>query len=73
MLKYKARCIARKDYLMDTLKDTLKAVLATYVGEGLKGYSYLISTPDETGFAVITVGMVDSQQITFADLIVRLI
>ncbi|SRR5258708_21818074 len=58
---------------MDSLKEILKRVLADYTGEGLNGYSYLTSTPDERVFTSVSVGHAQGKQFAFADLIVRLI
>lgn len=58
---------------METLKETLKRVLAGYTGEALNGYSYLTHNPEETVFSSISIGKLDDKQFAFTDLIVRLV
>jgi hypothetical protein len=58
---------------VDDLKQILKAVLNTYSGEGLNGYSQLTANVDETMFTSVSVGTLKGRQFAFVDLLVRLV
>lgn len=56
-----------------TLKQVVKSVLDTYTGEGLNGYSYLTSDPDQNVFTSVCVAQLDGKEFTFVDLLVRIV
>jgi hypothetical protein len=58
---------------MDTLKDKVQQAISGYTGKGLNGYSFLIASPDQSAFTVVSVGYIKAQRIASADLIVRII
>jgi hypothetical protein len=56
-----------------TLKQHVKSSLNAYTGQGLNGYSYLTSDPDDNVYTSVSVGHFDKQEFTFVDLIVRIV
>jgi hypothetical protein len=58
---------------MDTLRDTLRRVLASYAGEMLNGYSYLTSNGEGTVFAVVGLGFLGDQRFVDTALVARVV
>jgi hypothetical protein len=57
---------------METLSDTLRRVLAGYVGEMLNGYSYLTTNGEGTVFAVIGLGFIGDRRFVDTSVVARL-
>jgi XisI protein len=58
---------------VDTLKDTLKKVVAGYAGKAINARSYLTVSPDEQVFTVVAVGTFQGERFATTGLIVRLL
>ncbi len=56
-----------------SLKDTVKTVVAGYVGKVLNGYSYLTQSEDGTVFIVVVVARLRGKHILGISLVVRLV
>ena len=57
---------------MDTLTETLAAVMAGYAGHALNGDSFLTHSDDRTVMTVISVGDVRGQHFAVANLVARI-
>lgn len=56
---------------MDTLKEIIHREVASYVGRGANGYSYLIENPEQTAWTVVFILNLDGKRIARTGLIVR--
>jgi hypothetical protein len=58
---------------MDTLKQTVKTVVAEYAGEALNGYSYMTQSDDGLVFPVAGIGRVQGKHVANLSLFVRIV
>ena len=58
---------------MDKITQILKNALAKYEGEALNGYSYLTESLVHQMFTIVSVGEYKGKQITFTDLVVKIV
>ncbi|MGH2411339.1 MAG: element excision factor XisI family protein [Chloroflexota bacterium] len=58
---------------MDTLSDTLAAVMAGYAGRDLNGESFLTRNEDRTVLTILSVGNLRGQHFAVTSLAVRLV
>ncbi|HTD76069.1 MAG TPA: element excision factor XisI family protein [Chloroflexota bacterium] len=56
---------------MDTLRETLEAVMAGYAGQDLNGYSYLTRSVDRQVFTVVSVGTIRGRHFADTSLVAR--
>ncbi|MCC6613251.1 MAG: XisI protein [Anaerolineae bacterium] len=57
---------------MDTLRDTLKHVMAGYAKTGLNGYTFLTANADETQFVVTGIGHIRGERVVNTALVAQL-
>jgi hypothetical protein len=62
---------ARGDRSMDTLSETLEAVMAGYAGQDLNGYSFLTGSADRHVFTVVSVGTIRGRHFADTSLVAR--
>lgn len=58
---------------MDTLKQTVRDVVAGYAGKVLNGYSYLTQNEDGSVYTVVDVAQVKGKHISGVSLVVRIV
>lgn len=58
---------------MDTLKQTVRQVVAGYTGKVLNGYSYLTQNEDGSVFTVVDVAQIKGKHVSGVSLVVRIV
>lgn len=58
---------------MDTLKQTVRQVVAGYAGKVLNGYSYLTQSEDGSVYTVVDVAQIKGKHISGVSLVVRIV
>lgn len=58
---------------MDTLKQTVRQVVAGYTGKVLNGYSYLTQNEDGNVFTVVDVAQIKGRHVSGVSLVVRIV
>ncbi len=58
---------------MDTLKQTVRDVVAGYAGKVLNGYSFLTQSEDGSVYTVVDVAQVKGKHISGVSLVVRIV
>jgi hypothetical protein len=58
---------------MDSLRQTVKQVVAGYAGKVLNGFSYLTHDDDETVFTVVVVARSNGKHVSGVSLVVRIV
>ena len=58
---------------MDTLKHTVRQVVAGYTGKVLNGYSYLTQNEDGSVFTVVDVAQIKGRHVSGVSLVVRIV
>jgi hypothetical protein len=57
---------------MDSMKDTVRQVVAGYAGKALNGYSYLTHSDDGLVFTIVDVARIQGKHIAGVSLVVRI-